>query len=234
MMKKSTSTMITFFVSFVLLAAMYSANTNVYAQNNTDVISDIPVEEPLLPTTTDETITNMTSVNASGAETMESPEQEAGHGNATSHAATEHGNTTTASDKKTITRDSQTLLLEDRSIPEGSFIHLYDSTPYKIMNGHVAAKLPCNDDNSTGVNVLIGQAPDFQQAELELVSELSTPGELCLYHVDIASDQTSTITDIAIQNNSTEDEIDFPPTSTVVIGVNEIASLDDDHHSDHQ
>ena len=138
----------------------------------------------------------------------------------------DHGNETSTS---TVTRDSQTVLLEGESLPEDSFIHLYDSTPYKIMNGHIAAKVPCNDANSTEVNVLIGQAPNLQPAELEFVGPLSTPGELCLYHVDIASDETTPITDIAIQNNSTED-IDFPATSTIVLGVNEIAHLSGEHH----
>ena len=139
----------------------------------------------------------------------------------------EQGNGT--SDANTVTRDSQTVLLEGETLPEGDFIHLYDSTPYQIMNGHIAAKLPCNDANSTDVNVLIGQAPNLQPAELEFVGPLSTPGELCLYHVDVASDETTPITDIAIQNNSTED-IDFPATSTIVIGVNEIAHLAGDHN----
>ena len=138
-----------------------------------------------------------------------------------------NGNET--SHENTVTRDSQTILLEGESLPEGDFIHLYDSTPYQIMNGHIAAKLPCNDANSTDVNVLIGQAPNLQPAELEFVGPLSTPGELCLYHVDVASDETTPITDIAIQNNSTEN-IDFPATSTIVIGVNEIAHLSGDHH----
>ena len=97
------------------------------------------------------------------------------------------------------------------------------------MNGHITAKIPCNDDNSSDVNVLIGQAPNLAPAELEYVEALSTPGELCLYHVDIASDETTPITDIAIQNNSTED-IDFPATSTIVLGVNEIAHLSGEHH----
>ena len=48
---------------------------------------------------------------------------------------------------------------------------------------------------------------------------------MCLYHVDVAShpDTTNgTITDIALQN-PTGENIEFPSTATVVIGVNEIA-----------
>jgi hypothetical protein len=114
-------------------------------------------------------------------------------------------------------------------MPAGSFIHLYDTTPYKIASGHVATKLPCNTDNATDVNVLVGQAPNVISSDLEFVPELSTAGELCLYHVDLASDTTNTITDIAIQNNSTDDMV-FPATSTVVIGVNEISKLSSEEH----
>ena len=240
MTKKSTSTKVTIFVVFVLASAIFSVNGNVFAQQNvtlsealnvTDTAEQnfnetdsVPVEEELLPTTTDGSATDNTTTtdgsatdNASNATPR--PEVEEYFNsleNGTSHA-------------NTITRDSQTILLEGESLPEGSFIHLYDSTPYQIINGHIAAKLPCNDANSTDVNVLIGQAPNLQPAELEFVGPLSTPGELCLYHVDVASDETTPITDIAIQSNSTED-IDFPATSTVVIGVNEIAPLGEDHH----
>ncbi len=240
MTNKSTSTKISLFVIFVLASAIFSVNGNIYAQQNVTLseglnVTDsaeqnlanqtdsVPVEEELLPTTTDGLVTdnatgdNATGDNATGATPRDEVEE----------YFNEQGNGT--SDANTVTRDSQTVLLEGETLPEGSFIHLYDSTPYQIMNGHIAAKLPCNDANSTDVNVLIGQAPNLLPAELEFVAPLSTPGELCLYHVDVASDETTPITDIAIQNNSTED-IDFPATSTIVIGVNEIAHLAGDHN----
>ena len=230
MTNKSTSTKISLFVSFVLVSAIFSVNGNVYAQQNvtlsealnvtdtteqnfTNETSSVPVEEELLPTTTTD---GLVTDNATSA----TPRDEV------AEQTDDHGNETSTS---TVTRDSQTVLLEGESLPQDSFIHLYDSTPYKIMNGHIAAKVPCSDANSTEVNVLIGQAPNLQPAELEFVGPLSTPGELCLYHVDIASDETTAITDIAIQNNSTED-IDFPATSTIVLGVNEIAHLSGEHH----
>jgi hypothetical protein len=230
MTNKSTSTKISLFVAFVLVSAIFSVNGNVYAQQNvtlseasnvtdaaeqnfTNGTSSVPVEEELLPTTTTD---GLVTDNA----TSTTPRDEV------AEQTDDHGNETSTS---TVTRDSQTVLLEGESLPEGSFIHLYDSTPYKIMNGHIAAKVPCSDANSTEVNVLIGQAPSLQPAELEFVGPLSTPGELCLYHVDIASDETTPITDIAIQNNSTEN-IDFPATSTIVLGINEIAHLSGEHH----
>jgi hypothetical protein len=57
------------------------------------------------------------------------------------------------------------------------------------------------------------------------IKQLSTPGKMCLYHVDVASQpggQAGIITDIAIMN-PTSTTITFPSTSTVVIGVDEIA-----------
>jgi hypothetical protein len=61
-----------------------------------------------------------------------------------------------------------------------------------------------------------------QPTELELLPELSTPGELCLYHADLASEQGGNLTtDIAIQNAGEED-VELPATSTVVIGVNKV------------
>lgn len=129
------------------------------------------------------------------------------------------------SEGATVVRDSAVVLLGGRTLPGNDFIHLYDTTPYIIMNGHVAAKLPCNDNSESPVNVLIGSAPNLTATELELVSPLSSPGEVCLYHVDLESmrggNESDIITDIAIQN-PTEDAIEFGPTDTVVIGVNEI------------
>ncbi|MDQ3851674.1 MAG: hypothetical protein M3299_02450 [Thermoproteota archaeon] len=138
-------------------------------------------------------------------------------------------------------RDSVFALLADQTIPSNGFVHLYDSTPYSITNGHVAAKIPCEDDSTPLLNILVGVAPNLTAASLELVPPLSTPGELCLYHADLpapeqanvtttanttttsANATTAMITDIAIQNPGDED-VTLPSTSTVVIGVNEIAS----------
>jgi hypothetical protein len=126
--------------------------------------------------------------------------------------------------KETVTRDSVTLLLDGKSLPKGDFIELYDSTPYKIVNGHFVAKVPCTTKSQSEVDLLTGEAPNFKSSEAELVSELSTPGKLCVYHVDLLSGSNNTITDVAIKNNSTKD-ITFPPTSSVAVGVNSIAEL---------
>jgi hypothetical protein len=124
--------------------------------------------------------------------------------------------------KTSNVRDSVTILLQDIIIPGTDFLHLYDSTPSHIVNGHIALKAPCKVDSTSPVQVLIGSAPNMTAATLENISALSTPGEQCLYHVDlIPKGNVTTITDIAL-SNPTEDEIEFPPTSSVVIGINEV------------
>jgi hypothetical protein len=148
------------------------------------------------------------------------------------YAATEAGHS--AEEEKeynetSTVRDSVTELLQDKVIPGGDFMHLYDSTPYHILNGHVALKAPCEDDSTTPIQILIGSAPNMTAATLENVAPLSTPGEQCLYHSDlIPSGNVTIITDIALKN-PTEENIEFPPTATVVIGINEITKGEHGH-----
>jgi hypothetical protein len=123
----------------------------------------------------------------------------------------------------TVVRDSSAVLLDGKTIPAMDYIHLYDTTPYKIMNGHIATKLPCDANSVTPLKILVGQAPNFKPALLDLVKELSKPGSMCIYHIDIPQGGAVT-TDIAIQN-PTNNPIRLPDTSTVVIGVNEIMPL---------
>lgn len=132
----------------------------------------------------------------------------------------------------TTVRDSVTILLQDAIIPGTDFLHLYDSTPSHILNGHIALKAPCTADSSSPIQVLIGSAPNMTAATLENIPALSTPGEQCLYHVDlIPGGNVTTITDIAL-SNPTEDEIEFPPTSSVVIGINEVMKGEQHAHAE--
>ena len=132
------------------------------------------------------------------------------------------GQTSTKS-TTTVVRDSAALLLDGKTIPAMDYIHLYDATPYKIMSGHVAAKLPCDTNSVTPLKMLVGQAPNLKPASLALIKELSKPGSMCLYHYDIPQGGAVT-TDLALQN-PTKSPIKLPDTSTVVIGVNEIMPL---------
>ena len=157
-------------------------------------------------------MSNMTEEDATTTEAGHSAEEE----------EKEHNETSTV-------RDSVTELLQDKVIPGGDFMHLYDSTPYNILNGHVALKAPCGDDSITPIQILIGSAPNMTVATLENIAPLSTPGEQCLYHADlIPGGNVTIITDIALQN-PTEEDMEFPPTATVVIGINEITKGEHGH-----
>jgi hypothetical protein len=185
----------------------------------------------LTPAMAQQTSTNTTSPEEGGEQAATTEE----HGHASNETATEETTTTTV-------RDSVFALLADQTIPASGFIHLYDTTPYSIKNGHVAAKIPCDDESAPLLNILIGEAPNLTPAPIELVANLSTPGELCLYHVDLPGSEqanatastnatTPMITDIAIQNPGDED-ITLPSTSTVVIGINEIARGEHGHEEE--
>src|SRR5919202_4455057 len=78
-------------------------------------------------------------------------------------------NIANAQQQKNVVRDSQATLLEDKTIPANDYIHLYDSTPYMITNGHIAAKLPCDTTNTSPLKILTGQAPNLKPADLEFV-----------------------------------------------------------------
>jgi len=134
----------------------------------------------------------------------------------------EHSSGANEYNKTSPVRDSVTILLQDTIIPGTDFLHLYDSTPSHIVNGHIALKAPCGANSISPIQVLIGSAPNMTAATLENIPALSTPGEQCLYHVDLKpSGNVTTITDIAL-SNPTEDEIEFPSASSVVIGVNQV------------
>jgi hypothetical protein len=153
----------------------------------------------------------MSMANTTEAEEEEYAATEAGH----SAGEEEYNETSTV-------RDSVTELLQDKVIPGGDFMHLYDSTPYHILNGHIALKAPCEDDSTTPIQILIGSAPNMTVATLENIDPLSTPGEQCLYHADlIPGGNVTIITDVALKN-PTEEDLEFPPTASVVIGINEI------------
>ena len=92
-------------------------------------------------------------------------------------------------------------------------------------------KIPCDENSNATLTILTGQAPTLQPAELELLPELSTAGELCLYHADLTSEVGGNLTtDIAIQNPG--EDIELPPTSTVVIGVNKVIPGSEEHHEE--
>lgn len=127
-----------------------------------------------------------------------------------------------------------TQYLAWKSMPPNEYMLLFDSTPDTIAAGHFAIKVDCTDDGTALVDVLLGVAPEMQTIQLNqanMVSDLSAPGKMCLYHVDLPAEHDMLLTDIAI-SNSLDERIRLGATSTATIYVNEWGgSIDsDDHH----
>jgi hypothetical protein len=130
-------------------------------------------------------------------------------------------------------RQSAILMLAHQIIPPKDFIPLYDSSLYKIADAHISAKIPCNGNSSSTLELLVGHAPDIKPAKLEPVKELSKPGYLCMYHTDVGLTHNgigdkinnTTITNILLLNPS-DYRIILPNTSTIIIDVNQIVALD--------
>jgi hypothetical protein len=119
--------------------------------------------------------------------------------------------------------DSVTVLMDGKTIPGRNFIHLYDSTPSSISSGHVAAHLPCDGGGEATVQVVGGIAPDVTPLNMTLVEQMSTLGNICMYHVDIPQQNGTAITDIALLNPA-EQSIVLPDATSVVIHVSEFAA----------
>jgi hypothetical protein len=120
------------------------------------------------------------------------------------------------SPKDAVVEDSESIWLADRTLPEGSYLHLYDSAPFGIGNGHLTARLPCSEDSNTEIQILAGPIHNLSSSTLDTISELSDPGSICTYETTISSTGNNKTTDIFLLNNSTED-IDFPVTSSISI-----------------
>lgn len=168
-----------------------------------------------------------------------STNQNSGIGN---HSAIALGNTMQTG----VVRNIYTLLLAHQIIPPKDFIPLYDTSPYEILDGHLAAKIPCDANSVPSLQILIGHLPDVKPVQLQLVKGFSQPGNICFYHVDLgaptttthhnnsavvsvaggrsqqANKTTTTINTDLLLSNPTADRVILPNTSTVVIGVNEI------------
>jgi hypothetical protein len=100
-----------------------------------------------------------------------------------------------------------------------------------IMNGYLTAKLPCDTNSQSLVEILVGQLTNLKPAKLGIVKELSKPGYMCMYYADLSpsgllakANNSTSITDIALFN-PTGYRVILLNTSTIVVGVNGIMPL---------
>jgi hypothetical protein len=92
-----------------------------------------------------------------------------------------------------------TIPLEGLSLNEQQFLLLSDTTPVRVDAAHLAINVPCTEEGDSDIIGVAGVAPEVQTVELELVPELSSPPNNCLYHGDIPNNSDEVI-DIAIAN----------------------------------
>ena len=105
---------------------------------------------------------------------------------------------------------SQNLPLTGQ-LENGDYLHLMDFTPFKTTaEGHIAIKVPCDNDGKPLVTIITGVAPNFTTLDVGSSInngtldgkniDLSVEGTSCLYHGEIPNG----ITDIALVNISNQ------------------------------
>lgn len=125
-----------------------------------------------------------------------------------------------AKEKSYSVSDSIIITLNGKELPENDYIPLYDSSPLIISKGIIQADFPCDEDNSTDINVLQGNGTLYYPITLNLVPNLNSESGQCHYEGVIQSNQTNHIDNILIHNNSTED-LEFDDNSLIFIKVSE-------------
>lgn len=140
--------------------------------------------------------------------------------------------------KTDVVRDTVTLLLDWKRIEPNDFILIYDATPYHIMSGHVALRVPCDADGEPVITVQVGSAEDglLEEPEMMLLDKVSEKGKMCVYHADLMSTHEEgkamgKITDVVLKNPHNK-VVTLPRGSSVVVGVNEIMKSEE-HSNGH-
>ena len=110
-----------------------------------------------------------------------------------------HKNETVTGNATIVVVNPRVLLLSHQIIPPKDFILVYDSIPSKIINGQISAKLPCDSNSKSSLQVLVGQLSEVKPAKLKLIPGLSQPGYVCMYYANL----TSTNNDTVVTSNTT-------------------------------
>jgi hypothetical protein len=119
--------------------------------------------------------------------------------NSTSRHDHSNNETSAARNATILLKNPGILLLSHQIIPPKDFIPVYDAMPYKIMNGQVYAKLPCDSNSKPSLQILAGQLSELKVAQLKLITAVSKPGYMCMYYANL----TSTNNDTVVSTNAT-------------------------------
>ena len=119
--------------------------------------------------------------------------------NSTSRHDHSNNETSAARNATILVKNPGILLLSHQIIPPKDFMPVYDAMPYKIMNGQVYAKLPCDSNSKPSLQILAGQLSELKVAQLKLITAVSKPGYMCMYYANL----TSTNNDTVVSTNAT-------------------------------
>ena len=128
--------------------------------------------------------------------------------NSTSRHDHSNNETSAARNATILVKNPGILLLSHQIIPPKDFIPVYDAMPYKIMNGQVYAKLPCDSNSKPSLQILAGQLSELKVAQLKLITAVSKPGYMCMYYANLTSTNNDTVVSTnAISNVPNVDNI---------------------------
>jgi hypothetical protein len=139
-----------------------------------------------------------------------------GFDNAYGQAAATATTTATTTNQTEATEGEESLFISQNipltgQLENGDYLHLIDLTPFKTTaEGHIAIKVPCDNDGKPLVTIITGVAPNFTTLDVgNSINngtldgrniDLSVEGTSCLYHGEIPNG----ITDIALVNTSNQ------------------------------
>jgi len=112
------------------------------------------------------------------------------------------------------------------TISSKDIIPLYSSIPFKIANGNILAKLPCNSTNS--LLQIVGSSSDNNlfPIQLNIMSNFSGTGSMCMYQSIIPDDLSNRLYSHTLTNLYLYNPLDFPlevPTTTsIFIGIHKL------------
>jgi hypothetical protein len=121
---------------------------------------------------------------------------------------------------------SMTILPYPMTISSKDYIPLYSSMPLKILNGNILAKLPCNSTDP--LLQIVGTSADNNvfPIQMNLVSNFSKLGSMCMYQSLIPNDLSNLLYSYAITNIYLYNPLDFslevPTTTSIFIGIHKL------------
>ncbi|MGC2681246.1 MAG: hypothetical protein WA323_05200, partial [Candidatus Nitrosopolaris sp.] len=255
-MRKKQSRSVIFAIISILLASILFLNNyhfqtllaeNNASSNNTTVSKTEPTTKPTPELTSNPAniLESFMSPKALLASTIDQIR------NSTARNDNSNNETSVARNVTIFVQNPGIILLSHQIIPPKDFIPVYDAMPYEIINGQVSAKLPCDSNSKPSLQILAGQFPELEPAELKLITTLSRPGYMCMYYANLGSTNNNTaVTTNATSNvhkvdstvrsgvvtyielfNPTEYRVVLPSTASLSISVNQIIPLEVRHHT---